>query len=181
MAERNVRIRIQDGLFNEAVLRKDASAEKNKYKLHRYIPPNSSDRQNAKLHKEIGDFAKSIKWWNSYAEKIPPVVYFSEWIASRRGGLLRKNIEYINRNISQLDVTPRAVYNKTISVYLVFLISGYLMSLFFNNTLYKLIILAISVEHISKSKQLRQREFAGGRHGRIGVVIIPLKSCINHS
>jgi hypothetical protein len=143
LAERNVRIRIQDGLFNEAVLRKDASAEKNKYKLHRYIPPNSSDRQNAKLHKEIGDFAKSINWWNSYAEKIPPVVYFSEWIASRRGGLLRKNIEYINRNISQLDITPRAVYNKTISVFLVFLISGYLMSLFFNNTLYKLIILAI--------------------------------------
>lgn len=143
MAERNVKIRIQDQLFNEAFLRKDASAEKNKYKLHRYIPPNSSDRQNAKLHKEIRDFAKSINWWNSYAEKIPPVVYFSEWIASRRGGLLRKNIEYINKNISQLDITPRAIYNKTISVFLVFLISGYLLSLFFDNTLYKLIILAI--------------------------------------
>ena len=143
MAGRNVRIRIQDELFNEAVLRKDAGAEKNKYKLHRYIPPNNSDRQNAKLHKEIRDFAKSINWWNSYAEKIPPVVYFSEWIASRRGGLLRRNIEYINRNISQLGVTPRAVYNKMISVFLVFLISGYLLSLFFDNTLYKLIILAM--------------------------------------
>lgn len=147
MAPRTVRIRIQDALFETGNSKPQPQPEPEpdikKHKLHRYIRPLSSDKYQSKLHKEIEDYDKSVRRWDKYAEHIPPITYFSEWFVSRRGGQLRKNIEYIDKNIHHLNITPRMVYNKMILLFLFFLSIGYFFSMIIENTMYKLIIVAI--------------------------------------
>ncbi len=134
-------VRIQEALFGT----KQASepVKEKKYKLHSYMAPPNSNKQMLRLHAEIDDFAKSVRFWDKYAQRIPPVVYFSEWFVSRRGGQMRKSIEYINKNIHPLDITPRMIYNKTMLVFLLFIFAGYFFSLMIENPMIKLIIVAI--------------------------------------
>ncbi|MFZ2411986.1 MAG: hypothetical protein WAW23_10480 [Candidatus Methanoperedens sp.] len=136
-------VRIQDALFEPGTSGAQPEPDIKKHKIHRYIRPPSSDKEQVNLHKEIEDYDKSVRQWDKYAEHIPPVTYFSDWFVSRRGGQLRKNIDYINKNIHHLNITPRMVYNKMILLFLLFLCMGYFFSLIIENSMYKLIVVAI--------------------------------------
>ncbi len=164
MAKR--KLRIQDTLFDSETVH--LPEKERKLKLHRYALPPNSNRQQIRLHAEIDEFAKSARFWDKYAQRIPPVVYFSEWFASRRGGQLRKNVEYINKNIHSFDITPRMVYNKTILVFLLFVFAGYFFSVVIENPMVKLIVIAIffllgqrvSADTLNKIKEWAEPDYA---------------------
>ncbi len=136
-------VRIQDALFGTGTSMAQPEPGTKNHKIHRYIRPQSYDKQQLNLHKEIEDYDKSVRQWDKYAERIPPVTYFSDWFVSRRGGQLRKNIDYIDKNIHHIDITPRMIYNKMILLYLLFLGIGYFFSLVIQESMYKLIVIAI--------------------------------------